>query len=66
MPVPPQITFRHMDSSEGLAGRIPGRAEELERFFDRIISCQVVVEYRHLRRQQGKLFRVRVGRPGRI
>jgi cold shock CspA family protein/ribosome-associated translation inhibitor RaiA len=60
MQVPLQITFRHMDSSEAVAARIRSRAEELERFFDRIISCRVVVECRHPRHQQGNLFQVRI------
>ena len=60
MQSPLQITFRHMPFSEAVAARIQERAAELERFFDRIISCRVVVECRHPRRQQGNLFRVRV------
>jgi ribosome-associated translation inhibitor RaiA/cold shock CspA family protein len=60
MQLPLQITFRHMDSSDALAARIRERAEELERFFDRITSCRVVVECRHPRHRQGNLFRVRV------
>jgi ribosomal subunit interface protein len=60
MQLPVQITFRHMDSSDAVAARIRQRTEELERFFDRIISCRVVVECRHSRRQQGNLYRVRV------
>lgn len=60
MQVPLQITFRHMDSSDAVAARIRGRTEELERFFDRIMSCHVVVECRHPRHQQGNLFRVRI------
>ena len=60
MQVPLQITFRHMDSSEAVAARIRERVAELERFFDRITSCRVVVECRHPRRQQGNLFQVRV------
>ena len=60
MQVPLQITFRHMGSSDAVAVRIRERAEELERFFDRIMSCRVVVEYRHPRHQQGNLFRIRV------
>ena len=55
-----QITFRHMDSSDAVAARIRERSEKLERFFDRIVSCRVVVECQHPRRQQGNLFRVRV------
>ena len=60
MQLPLQITFRHMDTSEAVAARIRERAEELERFFDRIVSCRVVVECRHPRRLQGNLFRVRI------
>src|SRR6516162_503923 len=60
MELPLQITFRHMDSSDAVAKCIRERAEELERFFDRIMSCRVVLECRHPRRQQGNLFRVRV------
>jgi ribosomal subunit interface protein len=60
MQVPLQITFRHMDSSDAVAARIRERTAELERHFDRITSCRVVVECRHPRHQQGNLFRVRV------
>ena len=60
MQLPLQITFRHMDTSDAVVARIRKRAEELERFFDRIMSCRVVVECRHSRHQQGNLFRVRV------
>jgi ribosomal subunit interface protein len=60
MQLPLQITFRHMDSSDAVAARIRERTEALERFFDRIVSCRVVVECQHPRRQQGNLFRVRV------
>ena len=60
MQVPLQITFRRMDSSDAVAARIRERVAELERFFDRIVSCRVVVECQHPRRQQGNLFRIRV------
>lgn len=60
MQLPLQITFRHMASSPTLEARIRRRAAELERFFDRIISCRVVVECRHRRHQQGNLFGVRI------
>jgi len=60
MKLPLQITFRHMDPSPALEARIRQRAEELGQFFDRITSCRVVVECRHKRQQQGKLFEVHV------
>jgi ribosome-associated translation inhibitor RaiA/cold shock CspA family protein len=49
-----------MDSSDAVAARVRDRAEELERLFDRVMSCRVVVECRHPRHHQGNLFRVRV------
>lgn len=60
MQLPLQITFRHMDPSTALEARIRQRAEELDQFFDRIISCRVVVECSHRRHQQGNIFEVRV------
>jgi ribosomal subunit interface protein len=60
MQLPLQITFRHMESSPALEERIRERAEELERFFGRVMSCHVVVECRHPRRHQGNLFQVRI------
>ena len=60
MQLPLQITFRHMEHSPALEERIRQRAEELDQFFDRITSCRVVVECRHPRHQQGKLFEVRI------
>lgn len=67
MQLPLQVAFRHMEASEAVEARIRERVGELERFFDRITSCRVVVEYRHRRRQQGNLFRVRINLrvPGR-
>jgi ribosome-associated translation inhibitor RaiA len=60
MRLPLQITFRHMDPSPALEARIRRKAEELDQFFDRIISCRVVVECRHKHHQQGNLFEVRI------
>jgi ribosome-associated translation inhibitor RaiA/cold shock CspA family protein len=60
MQLPLQITFRHMDPSAALEARIRQRAEDLDQFFDRIISCRVVVERSHRRHQQGNIFEVRI------
>jgi ribosome-associated translation inhibitor RaiA len=66
MTLPLQITFRHMDPSPSLEAKIRRKAAELEQFYDRIISCRVVVESRHRHRHQGNLFEVRIdlGVPG--
>lgn len=60
MELPLQITFRHTASLPAVEARIRQRAEELDRFFERIISCRIVVECRHPRQRQGNLFQVRV------
>lgn len=46
--VPVQITYRGFDSSEPLNRLIRDEVAKLEKFFDRIVSCRVLVE-----RQQG-------------
>jgi ribosome-associated translation inhibitor RaiA len=44
---PLQITFRHMDSSPAVEERIREEAEQLSRYFDRIVSCHAVIEAPH-------------------
>ena len=58
--MPVEITFRHMEPSPALEARIHQRAAELDQFFDRITATRVVVECRHPRQHQGKLFEVLV------
>lgn len=60
MQLPLQITFRHMEPSAALEARIRQRADEFERFFDRITSCRVIVERVNRRHQQGNLFEVKI------
>jgi ribosomal subunit interface protein len=60
MDVPLQITFRHMEPLPALEAQIRQRAEELDRFSDRITSCHVVVECRNPRHHQGNLFEIRI------
>jgi ribosomal subunit interface protein len=59
MQMPVQITFRHMASSPEVEERIQERAEALERFFDRITSCRVVIECRQPR-QEGNIYQARI------
>lgn len=67
MQVPVQVSFRNMDPSEAVEDNVREKAAKLERYFDRIISCRVVVESPHRRRQKGKLYDVRIdiGVPGK-
>jgi len=60
VPVPVQISLRHMDPSPALEARIHEKAEKLERFFDRIVNCEVVVEAPHKHHHKGKLYNVRI------
>lgn len=60
MPVPVQISFRHMEPSPAVEARIHEKAKKLERFFDRIIGCEVVVEAPHKHHHKGKLYSVRI------
>ena len=46
MPSLLQISFRNIDASPAVEAKIRERARELEQFFDRIVSCRVVIEAR--------------------
>lgn len=60
MQVPLQISFRNMEPSAAVEAKVRERAAKLDRFFDRITSCRVVVEAPHQHHHQGKLFHVRI------
>lgn len=66
MILPVQITFRNMDPSPAVEQRVHEEAEALNRYFDRITSCRVVVEAPHRHHQHGQTFHVAVelGVPG--
>lgn len=60
MQLPLQITFRHMQPSEAIETRIRQEAAKLEKMFERILGCRVVVEAPHKHHHQGNLFHVRI------
>lgn len=60
MRLPLQVTFRGMEHSDALEAKIRERAEGLDRFFERIMGCRVVVELHHKHHQQGNLYHVRI------
>ncbi len=66
MQSPLQITIRDISSSDALEAHIRDKVEKLESYFDRLVSCHVVVEMPHKHHQQGKEFNVRIniGVPG--
>ncbi len=59
MQTPLQITFRNIDPSPAVEAKVRERINELEQFFDRIISCRVMIEAPHRRHLQGQLYHIR-------
>ena len=60
MKIPLQVTFRAMPHSDAIEAKISEKAAKLDRFYDKIMSCRVVVEESQRRKHQGKLFSVRL------
>lgn len=60
MILPVQTTFRNVDSSEAVATRIQEEADKLDKHFDRITSCRVIVEAPHRHHRHGEPFHIRI------
>jgi ribosomal subunit interface protein len=60
MNLPLQISFRDVPPSEAIEAKVRERVAKLERYYDRIMGCRVVIEAPHRRHHQGKLYHVRV------
>jgi ribosome-associated translation inhibitor RaiA/cold shock CspA family protein len=66
MQTPLQITFQGLDPSPAIEARIREKVDKLERFHDRITTCQVVVERPPAHSNKGGIYEVRIhlGVPG--
>lgn len=60
MQVPLQITFRNLPHSGAIASRINQQFAKLQRYCDRIINCQVVVEIPHQHHFKGNSYHIRI------
>ena len=60
MDFPLEISFRNMDPSPAVEARIREKAAKLERFYNRIMGCTVVVEAPHRHHNKGKLYSVHI------
>lgn len=60
MQIPVDITYKEIGRTEALDRRIHEWVEKLERVFDRITRCEVLVETPHRHHRQGREFHVRV------
>jgi ribosomal subunit interface protein len=55
-----QVTFRNIARSDAVEAKIRERAGKLERYYDGIIGCRVVIEELHQHHRKGNHFQVRV------
>jgi ribosomal subunit interface protein len=60
MQLPVQISFRNMDPTPWIEEKIREKAAKLERTFDRITRCDVVIEAPHHDHRKGRLYHVRI------
>ena len=60
MQIPLQISFHGIAQSDAVYKAIREKAQKLERYYDHIISCRVVLELGGRHKHQGKQFSVRV------
>lgn len=60
MQIPLQIFFHGIPSSDAVEAKIREKADKLEKFYSRIMSCRVAVEAEHQHHHQGKRYHVRI------
>jgi cold shock CspA family protein/ribosome-associated translation inhibitor RaiA len=60
MQIPVDITYKEMDPSDALNLRITDWVAKLERVYDRITRCEVLVDAPHRHHRKGREFHVRV------
>jgi ribosome-associated translation inhibitor RaiA len=54
MDIPLELAFHNMTSSEGLDTAVRREVRRLERFYNHIIGCRVVIEMRHKSHRPGQ------------
>ena len=60
MELPLEISYRDFPKSEALEAVIREKAGKLDRYYEKIMACRVVVEQPHHNRRQGNLFHIRI------
>lgn len=60
MQLPLQVAFRNMEASPAVEAKVRERADQLDRIYDHIMSCRVVIEAHHKHHHQGNLYHVRI------
>lgn len=60
MQIEPRIVFNDIPIDEAVQAAAADRIAELERFYDRITGCTVVIALPHQRHERGSLYSVRI------
>jgi ribosomal subunit interface protein len=60
MQTPLELSFRNMEPSEAVEAQVREKVEKLERYYDKITSCHVVIEASHKRHHKGNCYQVRI------
>jgi len=58
--LPLQITWQSVDQSDAVEAAIRAKADKLDQYYDRIMSCRVVVEAPHQHHHKGKLYQINI------
>ncbi len=58
MTLPLQIVFHNVSRSDVIEAKVRAEAERLNEFYDRIMSCRVVVDVPHRHHKEGNFYRV--------
>jgi ribosome-associated translation inhibitor RaiA len=60
MQLPLQINFRDIPPSDAVEARVREKAADLDKFYDHIMSCRVMIEAPHGHHHKGNLYHVRI------
>jgi cold shock CspA family protein len=60
MKLPLQVTFRNTDPLEGVEACIRSQVAKLEIYYDRVMSCRVIVEVPHRHHHEGNQYHIRI------
>lgn len=60
MKIPLRITSRNFDLTDAIEDAIHDEAEEIDRLYDKIVRCEVVLEVPHQRQKKGGIYNVRI------
>jgi ribosomal subunit interface protein len=60
MDLPLQVTARDIELTDAIKTEIAERAEKLDKFYDRIMRCKVMVECPKRHQNDGKLYNLRI------